>query len=132
MNVDDYYKRTGRYPRFHVYTFASRPSSSAKKHNDRQAEENAVDVIANELLPWSTSAMKDVEESELINDEDMESDGHSLTSISSTSRDELNQEFDANVRTRMVRDVAPGKVVVLVSFSLTSKLVRYMQGTFSD
>ena len=125
-HVDDYYERKGTYPRFHIYTFASRRSStsaSTKKDNDRQAEENAVDVIANELLPWSSSSPS----SSSDDNEDEEGSG-----AATTTRHEMNQEFDANVHTRLVRDVAPGKVVVLVSFSLTPKLVRYMQGSFSD
>jgi len=42
-------------------------------------------------------------------------------------------EFDrlgCNVKAREIRDVAPGKVVVCVSFSATSQLLRHVQGDF--
>ena len=42
-------------------------------------------------------------------------------------------EFDrlgCNVKAREIRDVAPGKVVVCVSFSATGQLIRHVQGDF--
>ncbi|OEU12064.1 hypothetical protein FRACYDRAFT_263111 [Fragilariopsis cylindrus CCMP1102] len=46
-------------------------------------------------------------------------------------RNEFNEEFNTTISTRLVRDVAPGKVVVCVSFYITPKLIRYMQGDYS-
>ena len=46
-------------------------------------------------------------------------------------RNEFNDEFNTTISTRLVRDVAPGKVVVCVSFYITPKLIRYMQGDYS-
>ena len=101
--VAEKFRRTKRYPRFHVYTFAR---SSAKNLDDE--EEVAVNLIANELIP------------------EMSKDSESCY-----RRDELDQDFGAQVQTRMVRDVAPGKVVVCVSFYLTPALIRCMQGDFN-
>jgi len=102
--VAEKYRKTRRYPRFHVYTFAR---ASAKHLNDE--EEIAVNLIANELIPE-------------MGDDSVES---------RYRRDELNEDFGADVQTRLVRDVAPGKVVVCVSFSLTPALIRCMQGDFN-
>ena len=67
----------------------------------------AVDLIAQELLP----AMDDT---------------------AATHRwQELNDDYDCSLKVHDVRDVAPGKLVVCVSFSATTKLLRYMQGDFS-
>lgn len=95
------------YPRFHVYTFAR---SAAGSNNE---EEVAVDIVANELMPNTMPANKRQE-----------------PDVQQHRRQELDDEFDANVSTRLVRDVAPGKVVVCVSFSVTPKLIRYMQGDY--
>ena len=101
--VAEKFRKTKRYPRFHVYTFAR---SSTKNLDDE--EEVAVNLIANELIP------------------EMSKDSESCY-----RRDELDQDFGAQVQTRMVRDVAPGKVVVCVSFYLTPALIRCMQGDFN-
>jgi hypothetical protein len=105
-----------KYPRFHVYTFARATSLGA---NDE--EEVAVDIVANELLPdlAPNSRGTNLKDGEEINENTI-----------LHRRQELNNEFDAMVSTRLVRDVAPGKVVVCVSFSLTPKLIRYMQGDY--
>jgi tRNA (guanine37-N1)-methyltransferase len=87
-------------PRVHVYTFAKADATT-----NRSAEDVAVDIVAEELLPMG------------------ESTTHRLN--------ELNQEYDCNVNVHNVRDVAPGKLVICVSFSATDKLIRYMQGDFS-
>jgi tRNA G37 N-methylase Trm5 len=111
------------FPRFHVYTFAR---SSSPKTNDE--DEMAVNLVANELLPQP------------FVDEETASDGDESTSstLGDASpnpivyrRDELNDECGTDFSTRIVRDVAPGKVVVCVSFSATPKLIRYMQGDYS-
>ncbi len=92
-------------PRFHVYTFAR---ASSPRANDE--EEMAINLVANELLP-----VQDFD--------DNVKNAHRRT--------ELDEEFETKFSTRLVRDVAPGKVVVCVSFSVTAKLIRYMQGDFS-
>lgn len=76
----------------------------ADPETDRSAEEVAIDLVASNLLPVADGAVK--------------------------RKDELNDEHDCCVTTHPVRDVAPGKLVVCVSFSATSKLLRYMQGDF--
>jgi tRNA G37 N-methylase Trm5 len=104
------------YPRFHVYTFARATAVGAGNEEDV-----AVDIVANELLPDLAPIKRG---NYKIDGEDI---GENRISH---RRRELNNEFDANVSTRLVRDVAPGKVVVCVSFSLTPKLIRYMQGEY--
>ena len=111
------------FPRFHVYTFAR---SSSPKANDE--DEMAVNLVANELLPQP-----------FVVDEETASDGDDDESFTTQGddfpnvyrRDELNDECGTDFSTRIVRDVAPGKVVVCVSFSVTPKLIRYMQGDYS-
>ena len=87
--------------RIHVYTFAR---ADAETH--RTAEETAVDVIAEELLPMGPQAIHRWEE--------------------------LNEDYDCDLHVHHVRDVAPGKLVLCVSFTATDKLLRYMQGDFSE
>lgn len=87
-------------PRVHVYTFAR-----ADLATNRTAEEMAVDLVAEELLPMGPDAT------------------HRWM--------ELNDDYDCSLAVHHVRDVAPGKLVVCVSFSVTQKLLRYMQGDFS-
>ena len=113
-HVQSHYDATARYPRFHIYTFASKEqqpvgeaaATTTTTTATMDEEEVAVNMVANELLPP-------------MNDDN------------GSRRAEFNDEFDANLQTRLVRDVAPGKVVVCVSFSLTPKLIRYMQGDYS-
>lgn len=112
-SVMEKFKQTGRYPRFHVYTFAR---ASGKDLDDE--EEVAVNLVANELLP-------------VMDPRGSSNETENKSGVSAYRREELNQEFEAKVQTRLVRDVAPGKVVVCVSFSVTPKLIRYMQGDYS-
>lgn len=95
-------KQSGRRPpRIHVYTFAR--ADADETH--RTAEECAVDLIAEELLPMGPRV---------------------------THRwEELNDDYGCDLRVHHVRDVAPGKLVLCVSFTATDKLLRYMQGDFS-
>ena len=87
-----------------------------------EEEEVAVTIIAEQLLPSMVPAAIRRHEAE-----DLE---ESRTTTSSR-RQEMDAEFDTQFSTRMVRDVAPGKVVVCVSFFVTPKLIRHMQGDFS-
>jgi len=111
-------------PRFHIYTFAR---SSSPRANDE--DEMAVNLVANELLPQPVFP-------EYENDTEVSSTYSNSAFPSSFPttiyrREELNSEFGTEFSTRIVRDVAPGKVVVCVSFSVTPKLIRYMQGDYS-
>lgn len=93
---------TGVVPRVHVYTFARLSLSS-----NETAEDVAVNLIAEQLLPTTTTT----------------TNGRRIL--------ELNDEYNCRVRVHPVRDVAPGKSVFCVSFSVTSKLLRHMRGNFS-
>ena len=121
-------------PRFHVYTFAradrdesdgGNQSKNTDAHGDesggtrrfgdngrglRSEEDVAIDLIANALLPG-------------VSGED---------GPQTFRAEELNREYAAELRTRIIRDVAPGKVCLCVSFTLTSKLIRHMQGDYYD
>ena len=87
-------------PTVHLYTFARDDDSR------RTAGQVAVDLVAENLLPRGGA----VEESNC-----------------------RLQELDAlgcEVQTRVVRDVAPGKVVICVSFKATKRLIKHIQGDF--
>ena len=88
-------------PRVHVYTFA-RPTDTLS------TEDVAVALIASNLIV----------------------DGSTMGELTDR-RDELNTYFDCDVQTHAVRDVAPGKAVVCVSFSATPQLIKAMQGNFA-
>jgi tRNA (guanine37-N1)-methyltransferase len=117
-------------PRFHVYTFAR--SSTTPSINDE--EDMAVNIITNQLLPPI--------EQQHHNDDDNDNDVQSLSVPEKLAevglpqpvvyrRNEFNDEFNTTISTRLVRDVAPGKVVVCVSFFITPKIIRNMQGDYS-
>jgi tRNA (guanine37-N1)-methyltransferase len=89
-------------PRVHVYTFAR-----ADPATNRTAEEIAVDLIAGELLP-SMAADAAIQR-----------------------RQEFDEDYGCDIQVHHVRDVAPGKLVVCVTFSATDQLLRCMQGDFS-
>ncbi len=117
-------KKKGEWaPRFHVYTFAR---ASSPRANDE--EEMAVNLVANELLPERLFDHDDDDDDGIdCNDESSSDDKDSIVVY---RREELDDEFGTGFSTRLVRDVAPGKVVVCVSFSVTPKLIRYMQGDY--
>ena len=107
-------------PRVHVYTFARADRDSDNEHGGisassianngnaiRTEEEVAIDLVANSLLPGF--------------------DGPQLH-----RGEEFNQDYSADFSTRIIRDVAPGKVCICVSFTVTSKLIRHMQGDYYD
>lgn len=101
-------------PTIHLYTFAR--SDDPKEdgiNNDidmppRDAAEVAVDLIAEALLP----------------------EGGAIEV--SKYRRSLLDRMGCDVKTKEVRDVAPGKVVIYVSFKVTDTLLRSMQGDFID
>jgi tRNA (guanine37-N1)-methyltransferase len=100
-------------PTVHLYTFA-RGDDPNEHHNGssdippRSATEVAVDLVAEGLLP----------------------EGGAIQSTR-YRRDMLNR-MGCDVHTREVRDVAPGKVVICVSFKVTDTLLSIMQGEFLD
>ena len=94
----------------------------------------AIDDVANHLLPIRGGQRRppralhqdDEEEKDVdVDCNETENDPHCHREA------ELNDYFSCNVETRIVRDVAPGKVVVCVSFTATPKLVRHMQGDYT-
>ena len=121
-------------PRFHVYTFAradrdesdeGNQSKDTDRHDDknggtrrsgdsgrglRTEEDVAIDLVANSLLPGVPGE-----------------DGPQTFRA-----EQLNRDYNAELQTRIIRDVAPGKVCLCVSFTLTSKLIRHMQGDYDD
>ncbi|CAJ1943543.1 unnamed protein product [Cylindrotheca closterium] len=115
-HVQKFYHMHNTYPRFHVYTFAK---DIADKDNE---EEIALDIIADELLPAMNTPRNDDDD-----DDDFDREGEKP---GRHRRREMDNAFGTQFSTRMVRDVAPGKVVVCVSFFLTPKLIRYMQGEY--
>jgi len=94
-------KKTDVVPTIHLYTFA-RDDESGR----RPAELVAIDMVAENLLPLGGA----VEEA-------------------TDRRQELNQ-LGCDVRTRVIRDVAPGKMVICVSFQATKRLIKHIQGDF--
>ncbi|KAL7577523.1 hypothetical protein ACA910_015059 [Epithemia clementina (nom. ined.)] len=126
-------------PRVHVYIFAKDRSSSSsnngtistatteidatsnKNNNERIMEEMAVKEVASHLLPVLPGQESASSSTDLIS-----------TATKMTRWDELNQNFGCNVKVHNVRDVAPGKIVFCVSFSATDRLLRYMQGDYTE
>lgn len=94
-------KKTDVVPNIHLYTFARDDIETG-----RRAEQVAIDMVAENLLPLGGA----VEEA--------------------MNRQEELDELGCNVRTRIIRDVAPGKMVVCVSFKATKRLIKHIQGDF--
>mmetsp|Transcript_20463 Transcript_20463/g.31556 ORF Transcript_20463/g.31556 Transcript_20463/m.31556 type:complete len:359 (-) Transcript_20463:3-1079(-) len=91
-------------PAFHVYTF-----SRADDDNDEDARDVAtvaIDLVAHHLLPEGGA-----------------------TEPSKHRQKELNR-LGCDIKAREIRDVAPGKVVMCVTFNATPKLLQHMQGDF--
>mmetsp|Transcript_45508 Transcript_45508/g.110219 ORF Transcript_45508/g.110219 Transcript_45508/m.110219 type:complete len:585 (+) Transcript_45508:97-1851(+) len=125
-NVQKFYQMHNTYPRFHVYTFAKDPSGDGARDNENE-EEIALDIIADELLPAMNTPIDDDDDGDEYFDMDEDMDGDAPRRH---RRREMDEAFGTQFSTRLVRDVAPGKVVVCVSFFLTPKLIRYMQGEY--
>jgi tRNA G37 N-methylase Trm5 len=96
----------------HLYTFArgDDPKSEygQKIENPRSASDVAIDLVADGLVP----------------------EGGAIQ-VSRYRKDYLN-ELGCDVKALEVRDVAPGKVVICVSFKVTNLLLSVMQGDFID
>ena len=80
----------------------------ARGDEDRTEAEVAIDMVADGLLPEG---------------------GYS---IASKFRGDYLNELGCNVEAREIRDAAPGKLVICVSFSASRTLLRRMQGDFFD
>lgn len=101
-------------PRVHLYTFARGDGDSdivdgVEKENStrlRTAAEVAVDMVADGLLPEGGY----IEPSKF--------------------RGEYLNELGCKVEAREIRDAAPGKLVICVSFSVSRLLLRRMQGDY--
>ena len=125
--LQQHYIDHGSYPRIHVYTFARAndcpsPSSNGGRKNrkKRKEEDVAIDEIANVLIPVYDGLRNQNKNDDAIDDDDP----------TMLRREEFNNVYQARIATRLVRDVAPGKVVVCVSFSVTPKLLRHVQGDY--
>ena len=101
----------------HLYTFAraddgygneSDDDNDLQSNNFRSAIEVAIDMVADSLVPEGGASEK------------------------SSFRGEYLNKLGCNVKAREVRDVAPGKVVVYVQFTVTKNLLKTMQGDFVD
>lgn len=80
----------------------------ARGDDERTEAEVAIDMVADGLLPEG---------------------GYS---IASKFRGDYLNELGCNVEAREIRDAAPGKLVICVSFSASRTLLRRMQGDFFD
>lgn len=92
--------KSQNFPTFHVYTFAR------DDIYERCFEDVAIDLIADNLLPLGGAVEQ-----------------------TSNRRGELDS-LGCKVESRLIRDVAPGKMVVCVSFRATRKLIKQIQGDF--
>ena len=98
-------------PTVHLYTFARGDDSDAFTSDDlppRDAVEVAVDLVAEGLVP----------------------EGGAIES--SRYRRAFLDKMGCDVKAIEVRDVAPGKAVIYVSFKVTDTLLKVMQGDFVD
>jgi tRNA (guanine37-N1)-methyltransferase len=98
-------------PIVHLYTFARGDNSDEFKVDGmppRDAVEVAVDLVAEGLVP----------------------EGGAIEA--SRYRRSFLDKMGCDVKAREVRDVAPGKVVICVSFKVTDTLLRILQGDFID
>eukprot|EP00557_Chaetoceros_sp_GSL56_P007742 CAMPEP_0176504892 /NCGR_PEP_ID=MMETSP0200_2-20121128/16195_1 /TAXON_ID=947934 /ORGANISM="Chaetoceros sp., Strain GSL56" /LENGTH=449 /DNA_ID=CAMNT_0017904393 /DNA_START=562 /DNA_END=1911 /DNA_ORIENTATION=+ len=97
-----------RKPTIHLYTFARGDDPEMDNLPPRDALEVAVDLVAEGLVPEG-GAIK-----------------------ATRYRRSFLNKLGCDVKAREVRDVAPGKVVICVSFKVTNTLLRIMQGDFVD
>ena len=94
-------------PKVHLYTF-SHADIDANGNNARDVLDVAIDMVAEGLLPEGGAVEK------------------------SYFRREYLDRLGCDVKAHIIRDVAPGKVVVYVTFKVTKPLLRMMQGDFVD
>eukprot|EP00536_Pseudo-nitzschia_multiseries_P019567 jgi/Psemu1/61510/gm1.61510_g len=72
----------------------------------------AINLVANELIPPYVFSDTASDASDDNGDGDADADAEDATAPAIYRRAELDDEFGTDISTRMVRDVAPGKVVV--------------------
>jgi len=104
--------KTDQSTNVHLYTFA-RGDDTKNENSDiddkpRDAIDVAIDLVADGLLPEGGAIQK------------------------SRYRKAYLDKLGCEVRAREVRDVAPGKVVICVSFKVTNSLLKVMHGDFID
>jgi len=108
-------------PLVHLYIFARDDDNDGEQRNIdpdndkkkpllplRNATEVAIDMVADGLIPEGGAIEK------------------------SRHREKFLNSLGCKVRAREVRDVAPGKAVIYVSFRVTADLIRTMQGDFAE
>ena len=96
-------KKNSILPTMHVYTFVHRCDGTAAAAA-ADSMQSAIDLVAHNLLP----------------------EGNEPT----PNRTLYLNKLGCDVRAREIRDVAPGKVVVCVTFKATAQLLRHMQGDY--
>jgi tRNA G37 N-methylase Trm5 len=155
MNIT---KKRRSAPRIHVYTFVRGEKSTIGTGKQLQQSTSmeimAVNLVADHLLsinPTTLSSLSNVDnlmidmddynEEPSRNEKRKDDDSDDIPDVSITTTattlvqeknrlHELNEEYNCQVNVHHVRDVAPGKVVMCVSFYATPKLIRHMRGDF--
>jgi len=111
-------QKTDQIPIVHLYTFARADDASNIVENQRTSQTMqqpprdainvAIDIVADGLI----------------------SEGRAIEKSRYQRR--FLDSLGCNVRAKEVRDVAPGKAIIYVSFKVTRELLKIMQGPFED